>query len=156
MKTCDGRSIIFLSLMLIAGLIGAEYADALNSSAGQLLPVEGNTTLTVVFGPPDVFDPGAGAGVPMFDGQGVTSGEGAMVGIDFAKSNGPAMSVSLMASVPNVGDAVFVSSGDIPATDDTVFSAQSGAGAVPEPSTLFLLGLGILGLFGLVARRRKK
>ncbi|GAK56575.1 hypothetical protein U27_03537 [Candidatus Vecturithrix granuli] len=135
-----GVCVIFV---LVAG--GIASADSLTVSTE-----EPDTTLTVVFGLRPEFNSSGGAGLPGFTTNDMTVEEPELTGGDVEEDYTPNMSFN---TNELVGGEVNITSGfSASYTPDNVTPPSSGA--VPEPGTLILLGLGVLGLLGL-ARRKK-
>lgn len=141
---------VFAVIVLISGSVAS--ADSLTSGTEPVKELD--PTLTVFFSPAPEFDQSEGTGLPVFNSTDVSSGDGELAGGGFGDDPDPEFPVD---SNDFVGQAAAITpltsvsggtdGGDVPAV-------KSVSGAVPEPGTLILLGLGVLGLLG-IARRKK-
>lgn len=138
-----------VTVIITIGMVGSlSYAGSLASSVPSTENAQ--TTLTVVFGPNPEFDPVAGASADLEIER--MASDAALVGVD-DDAGAPEVVGGPMPSTPEEIVPVHAPSSPVVGGGSGPVAA---AGNVPEPSTLILLGLGVLGLLGMVRRKYVK
>lgn len=137
---------LVVSILFVVGITFPLSAPALISK----IPTPENASLEIVFGMPVEFSVTAGA-QPKFESDVVQE-----PAFD-VEAPAPALEAKV-SGVPDFGDAPLISDSqrlpNDPALSSVVDSMRAEASQVPEPTTLLLMGLGLLGLVKIWTRHK--
>jgi len=140
---------VFVAIFVLSLMIGGVTVSATSlAPAEEPFPV-----LTVKFGPAPEFEASAGAGVLALGDQ------DAMSGGDIAPLEAMAPAPEIVADsqpLPVQDGPILTTGGPQQSLSGPDLPDQSASNNVPEPSTLLLLGMGVLGILGFVRRRKNK